>query len=469
MFIQKGLLRTYSSIFLYLYRLLDLSLVIFAGFLSYFLITQGWPEGNLHKSLLILSVFVFTTISAKLRLYAPWRGRHFSDELAIIIISSVLLIFAVFAVGIILDIQFVNSNNISWISVWGLLLIVSQSSVRLALRTFLKVIRRFGYNQRRLLLVGSNSTGQTVLDEIVSHPEYGLQVVGYIDDRAAPREPVLKDLDYLGNSAQLSGVIRDKKIDQVWITYPFKGEDRARKIIDGLRYETTSTRLVLDMNMIKDSDKSLTELAGIPLLDIDVSPMDGVVSRIVKTVEDKVFSFFILLLFSPLMLILAIGVKLSSPGPIFYRQVRLSWNNEPFGMLKFRSMPVDAESKSGPKWASSGEQRATRFGAFLRKTSLDELPQFINVLKGDMSIVGPRPERPEFVEEFKEKIPNYMKKHMVKAGITGWAQINGLRGDTDLKARIDHDMYYIKNWSPIFDLEIALLTIIRGFINKNAY
>jgi putative colanic acid biosynthesis UDP-glucose lipid carrier transferase len=169
------------------------------------------------------------------------------------------------------------------------------------------------------------------------------------------------------------------------------------------------------------------------------------------------------------MLLIAIGVKLSSRGPVFYRQERVGWNNRKFIMLKFRSMPVEAESKTGPVWAKPGEKRATRFGALLRKTSLDELPQLINVLKGDMSLVGPRPERPDFVEVFKEQVPNYMKKHMVKAGITGWAQVNGWRGDTDLKQRIEHDLYYIQHWSVWFDLEIALRTLVFGFVSKNAY
>jgi putative colanic acid biosynthesis UDP-glucose lipid carrier transferase len=164
-----------------------------------------------------------------------------------------------------------------------------------------------------------------------------------------------------------------------------------------------------------------------------------------------------------------VGVKLSSPGPVFYRQQRVSWNNKPFVMLKFRSMPTNVESASGPVWAKADENRATPFGSFLRKSSLDELPQFINVLKGDMSIVGPRPERPHFVDQFKDEVPFYMKKHMVKAGITGWAQINGWRGETDLSKRIEHDIYYIQNWSIWFDLNIFLRTFASGFISKNAY
>jgi len=191
-------------------------------------------------------------------------------------------------------------------------------------------------------------------------------------------------------------------------------------------------------------------------------------NRFLKSLEDKVLSTLILLCISPVMLILAIGVKLSSPGPIFYRQERVSWNGRSFEMLKFRSMAVDTE-KEGINWGGAKNKSVTKFGAFIRSTSLDELPQFINVLKGDMSIVGPRPERTIFVEQFKKEIPGYMQKHMVKAGITGWAQINGWRGDTDLQKRIEHDLYYIENWSIWFDMKIIFLTFWKGFVHKNAF
>ena len=196
--------------------------------------------------------------------------------------------------------------------------------------------------------------------------------------------------------------------------------------------------------------------------------MDGV-NRWVKAIEDKFLSAIILLLISPIMVIIALAVKISSPGPVLYRQERLSWNGRQFHMYKFRSMPIDAESQTGAVWASDGEKRATRVGAFLRRTSLDELPQFWNVLKGDMSIVGPRPERPVFVKRFKDEVPSYMQKHMVKAGITGWAQVNGWRGNTDLEKRIEHDLYYIDNWSLWLDLKIILMTLFKGFVHKNAY
>ena len=211
----------------------------------------------------------------------------------------------------------------------------------------------------------------------------------------------------------------------------------------------------------------MTEIAGLPVINLTESPLEGA-NRLLKKLEDFVLSLSILLIASPLMLLIAIGVKLSSPGPVFYRQERVTWNGERFRMLKFRTMPIDAESATGPVWSRRDEGRATRFGAFLRRTSLDELPQFLNVLRGEMSLVGPRPERPEFVERFRQEIPGYMQKHLVKAGITGWAQVNDLRGDTSLHERIQYDLYYIENWSLWFDLRILALTLMHIFRSRNA-
>jgi putative colanic acid biosynthesis UDP-glucose lipid carrier transferase len=243
---------------------------------------------------------------------------------------------------------------------------------------------------------------------------------------------------------------------------------RCQEVLNLLQESTVDIRYLMDANYFTGSAAYFTDFAGLPLLDIEVTPLQGL-GYYYKVLEDKIVATLALVLLSPLFAAIAIGVKLSSPGPVFYRQERISWNNRRFVMLKFRTMPVGAEDNTGPTWATKGEGRATRFGAFLRKTSLDELPQFINVLKGDMSVVGPRPERPCFVEQFKDKIPAYMKKHMMKAGITGWAQVNGLRGDTDLEERIQHDLFYIRNWSLMFDLTIAIQTFVNGFINKNAY
>jgi len=227
-------------------------------------------------------------------------------------------------------------------------------------------------------------------------------------------------------------------------------------------------RLIPDLYGLHLINHSISTISGMSVINLSVTPMDGL-NRWIKAAEDKILASLILIFTSPLLLLLGIVVKLSSPGPVIYAQERVSWNGKMFLMYKFRTMPACAEQATGPVWASRGERRATPVGAFLRKTSIDELPQFWNVLKGDMSIVGPRPERPVFVEQFRDEIPRYMQKHKVKGGITGWAQVNGWRGDTDLEKRIEHDIFYIDNWSLWLDLKIIFFTAFRGMVHPHAY
>ena len=240
-----------------------------------------------------------------------------------------------------------------------------------------------------------------------------------------------------------------------------------RTAMEHLKLSTATIRFVPDWFSFRLINHGVSEVLGMQMIDLYGTPMAGV-NLFIKTVEDYVLATLILILISPLILILAICVKVSSPGPIFYRQERIGWNGEVFEILKFRSMPTNLEEEQ-VQWGGSANKSVTGFSKWMRATSLDELPQFFNVLQGQMSIVGPRPERPIFVEQFKQEIPDYMKKHLVKAGITGWAQIHGWRGDTDLHARIEHDLYYIENWSLWLDFKIIFLTIFRGFVNKNAY
>ncbi len=471
MFARNGVFRTYSSVILYLFRFLDLLVLIGTGILAHYFIFQYLPQLPLQKSLILINVFFFLMLADRVHLYVPMRGKNASAEIYPLAIIGVFLSIILIPVALYLnESKLVGSQKlISWILLWNVFVISTLMVLRIAVRSVLRICRSHGFNQRRILLVGANPNAANVENEVEKCPEHGLIVSGYLDDRDKIRDQAIMNSTYLGKTDDILKVVNENKIDQVWITYPMKGEERVKALVDVLKFETTSIRYVIDTAAFKYNKKTITNFANIPLLDIDVSPMDGPISSNAKKIEDILGSSIILLILSPLFLLIAIGVKLSSPGPVFYRQTRISWNNKPFGMLKFRSMPVDAEKNTGPKWASSGENRATKFGSFLRKTSLDELPQFINVLKGDMSIVGPRPERPEFVEEFKESIPDYMKKHMVKAGITGWAQINGYRGDTDLQKRIEYDMEYIKHWSLLFDLQIAVETVFKGLIHKNAY
>ena len=268
--------------------------------------------------------------------------------------------------------------------------------------------------------------------------------------------------------SEVNGYLEEHQIDQVWIAMPLREADKIERVMNDLRNCTADIRLVPDVFGFRLLNHSISAIAGMPVINLSVTPMEGI-NLWLKAIEDKLISAFVLLILSPVFLCIALAIKLNSKGPIFYRQTRLSWNSKEFTMYKFRTMPVDAEAATGPVRATADESRATGVGSFLRRTSLDELPQFWNVLIGEMSIVGPRPERPVFVNELKDEIPSYMQKHMVKGGITGWAQINGWRGDTDLHQRIQHDLYYIENWSVWLDLKIMFLTVFKGLVNKNAY
>ncbi|MFN2110963.1 MAG: undecaprenyl-phosphate glucose phosphotransferase, partial [Anaerolineae bacterium] len=362
----------------------------------------------------------------------------------------------------------IRLSIISWLAHWFVSLLVIMVSSRFVLRRSLQWLRSRGWNLKHAVIAGNGINLKQVLDILAQHPEFGFQVDGFFDDRAADRRETKVPCQRLGQIADLKSYIAHKRVDEVWIGYPMIAPSRCQEVLDLLQESTVDIRSLMDANYFTGSAAHFTDFAGLPLLDIEVTPLQGL-GYYYKLLEDKIVATLALVLLSPLFAAIAIGVKLSSPGPVFYRQERISWNNRRFVMLKFRTMPVGAEDNTGPRWATKAESRATRFGTFLRKTSLDELPQFINVLKGDMSVVGPRPERPCFVEQFKDQIPAYMKKHMVKAGITGWAQVNGLRGDTDLEERIQHDLFYIRNWSLMFDLTIAIKTFVNGFVNKNAY
>lgn len=262
--------------------------------------------------------------------------------------------------------------------------------------------------------------------------------------------------------------IEKLKIEELWIALPLKEQSRAVFFLNALKHSTIDIKLIPDFSDITPLNLGVSNIGSLISIHIQQTPMQGL-NRFLKGLEDKILASLILLLAGPIMLVVALFVKLSSPGPIFYRQERVSWNNERFWMLKFRTMPVFAEVTTGPVWAAACDNRTTSVGKWLRKLSLDELPQFLNVLKGEMSIVGPRPERPHFIQQFKHKIPQYMQKHMVKAGITGLAQIRGYRGQTDLGKRIEYDLQYIREWSLWLDLKIIFLTLFKGFISKNAY
>jgi putative colanic acid biosysnthesis UDP-glucose lipid carrier transferase len=354
-----------------------------------------------------------------------------------------------------------------WIATWFVLSAGAFWVSRLTVQRLLQYLRTRGLDTRRIVVAGTPNSLPQIAERTTLLREQGYDIcaVFMLGDSTAQvasfKVPVLP-------ADQFESWLSNNKVHQIWISLPLEEEPLLKATLERVKGTVADIIYLPDMFGYQLLNHSIRNMGGLPALNLSTSHMDGV-NSLIKGLEDGIIAAAILVAISPLLLVIALGIKLGSPGPVLYKQTRKTLYGSDFVMYKFRSMPVDAEASSGAVWASKGDGRATAFGAFLRRTSLDELPQFWNVLKGDMSIVGPRPERPVFVDHFKDEIPGYMQKHLVKAGITGWAQVNGWRGSTDLTQRIEHDLYYIENWSLWFDLKIIVLTIFKGMVSKNSY
>ncbi len=343
---------------------------------------------------------------------------------------------------------------------------------RFIVRFILKEARRKGFNRKFVLLVGMTNTTIRFLDQLRRHDDMGYHVIGYVSTGNANTEvaATLSNLSVpcLGTIEKLDTILSEQIVDHLIFTLPSDESRLIRSLMEIAESHGVHALLVPNFIDILPSRPRFDEFAGIPIVDTRYTPLDDALNIALKRTFDIIFSILVLILFSPLYLIIGLLVRLSSPGPIIYRQARLGRNKRQFTMYKFRTMYED--NKIGNhRWTVPNDLRRTLIGRFLRATSLDELPQFFNVLRGDMSVIGPRPEQPYFVQQFREDIPRYMIKHRVRPGITGWAQVNGLRGDTSISDRIEYDLRYIEDWSFTWDMRIVFLTIWKGFRNRNAY
>jgi Undecaprenyl-phosphate glucose phosphotransferase len=329
----------------------------------------------------------------------------------------------------------------------------------------IRYLRSCGFNQSLAIIVGTGRVARKTARALRHASWMGIRNLGFVEDQP---NHWTSDLDILGTTADLPQLVAKYGIEHIFISLPLSRYHEARHVFDTLSQSLVEVRLVADVPNLAGLSLTTSNLDGLPVIGLRESPHFGL-NVVVKRVMDIVLSLGALILFSPLMALLAVLIKLASPGPVFYRQERCGLNGRTFEMLKFRSMRIDAEQQTGAVWARKDDPRRTPIGAFLRRTSLDELPQLINVLKGDMSLVGPRPERPVFIQQFSKTIPNYMARHCVKAGITGWAQVHGWRGNTSLRKRVQYDLYYITHWNPWLDLRIVWMTIFRGLFHRNAY
>lgn len=330
---------------------------------------------------------------------------------------------------------------------------------RIFLRLMLRHYREQGFNQKNVIILGGGDLARRCLNTILRDRALGYQPVGYVAAR-----PTLGPLKCLGGYGELGHILDRVQPDEVISAIEMEDYERTPSIIEACEKSGVKLSILPFYAEYMPATPQFEDLGGLPLLNIRRIPLDNMGNAFAKRLLDIVGSLALILLTSPLMLFAAIGVKLSSPGPVIFRQKRIGKGKKPFYMYKFRSMRVNADQDTG--WSRDHDDRKTKFGSFIRKCSIDELPQFFNVLKGDMSLVGPRPEIPYYVEQFKEEIPLYMVKHQVRPGITGWAQVNGLRGDTSIKDRIEHDIYYIEHWSFFFDIQILFLTLFKGLINQ---
>lgn len=339
---------------------------------------------------------------------------------------------------------------------------------RMLITTLLRKFRKKGHNLKHILLVGYGRSAEGYIDRICSHPEWGYVVHGILDDRKQNGKSY-RDVHVIGNIDDLETIIANNSYDEIAITLGIDQYERLEDIVTITEKSGVHTKFIPDYNNIIPTKPYTEDLDGLPVIHVRNVPLTNSFNKFVKRTIDIVGSLFCIVLFSIPMLVVAIIVKATSEGPLIFKQERIGLHGKPFVMYKFRSMEVQKASEEKQAWTTQNDPRVTPIGKFIRKTSLDEMPQFFNVLKGEMSLVGPRPERPYFVDKFKEEIPRYMIKHQVRPGITGWAQVNGYRGDSSIRLRIDCDLYYIENWSVMLDVKILLLTVVRGFVNKNAY
>jgi Undecaprenyl-phosphate glucose phosphotransferase len=346
--------------------------------------------------------------------------------------------------------------------------IAALSLSRIVFRECLTFFRRKGYNLRHVVVVGDGILAREVVKRLENNPEVGINILGLLQNRPDKIGRKIHGKEILGTYEDMQKILNENEVDQIFIAVTFSEMSHMDKILQSIEDHPVTIKIVPDLYHFPLFCASVEEFDGLPILSIQDSPLYGW-NMAIKRLSDILIGSFAIIVTLPLMSVVAIIIKLTSPGPVLFEQKRVGLNCKAFNILKFRTMHVDAEKEGGLVWTKENDPRRTRFGVLLRRTSLDELPQFFNVLRGDMSVIGPRPERPEFISQFKEQIPGYMLRHKMKAGITGWAQVNGLRGNTELRKRIEYDLYYIENWSLTLDVRIVWLTIWKGLINKNAY
>ena len=425
---------------------------------------------NFYMKALILIVPLYLLLYYAFNLYTPKRVQGRRLELSNIIMANTIGILIVFA-GFFLVLSYsedAKNFSRSMFVYFYIINIILEEIERLFIRAILRSVRKKGYNLKHILLVGYSKAAEQYIDRIKQNPQWGYDVQGILDDNIA-RGTVYKGVKVIGSTGNLEYILPENKLDEIAITLGLEEYYKLNKIVAECEKSGVHTKFIPDYGNIIPTKPYTEDLLGLPVINIRYVPLSNTFNALIKRLTDIIGAVICIIIFSPVMLVSAILVKTTSKGPLIFKQERVGLHNTPFQMYKFRTMYVQTEEEERKGWTQKNDPRVTSVGRFLRKTSLDEFPQLFNVLKGDMSLVGPRPERPQYVEKFREEIPRYMIKHQVRPGMTGWAQVNGYRGDTSIRKRIEHDLYYIENWTLGLDIKILFLTVFKGFINKNAY
>ncbi len=438
-------------------------------------VTRGHPPLSQYIGVLPIVAGVVPLAFHIQGVYRLRRGRTRVDDFFSVLVGCTLAV--VFGIVITLYVQTYyvpeelkerGAFEVSQL-VWGLFLVLNIGltyMTREVVRQAFQRRWRAGIGLKRVLIAGSGELGRMVSDKILEHQELGFRVAGFIDDRAVGDHIGYRGLPLLGTLAEAADILQREQIDQLFIALPLEEHVKMLALVESANREIVEVKVVPDLLQVIALRARLEDLDGIPMINIHDVPLRGLNTAMKRAVDMAISGLALLALSLPLAIV-ALIVRVTSSGPAFYRQERMSLDGRSFFVWKFRSMHMDAEEGTGPVWARENDPRVTVVGRWMRRFSIDELPQLWNVLKGDMSLVGPRPERPYFVEQFKHKIPQYMLRHKVKAGLTGWAQVNGWRGNTSIEKRIEYDLYYIENWSVWLDLKILWMTLLK--FHKHAY
>lgn len=441
-----------------------------AYFVKFYILNDGPGVGVLpvwdYLTLLIFVLPLYMLFYYFCSVYAPKRTVRLRFEVYGIVKANTIGIISLIVVLYMIVRVFNFSRSV--MAIFYIFNVFFTSLFRISLRKGLRSMRSKGYNLKHILLVGYSRAAEEYIDRLSDNPQWGYVACGILDNHI-PAGTVYKGVKVLGSLGNLEIILPENKLDEIAITLSLKDYDNLENIVEICEKSGVHTKFIPDYNSLIPSKPYTEDLIGLPVINIRYVPLTNTGNILIKRVVDVIGSLIGILVASPIMLVLAILIKLTSPGPVIFKQERVGLHNKSFYMYKFRSMELQSPKEEKKAWTVKDDPRVTGIGKILRRTSLDELPQLFNILKGDMSLVGPRPERPLFVEKFKEEIPRYMVKHQVRPGLTGWAQVNGLRGDTSIRKRVDYDLYYIENWTLGFDFKIIFMTFFTGFINKNAY